>query len=228
MTSLFELVNKLGVRAVGRTPRWTTQENTTGAPSSASAGVNIRDAVKTLIHVALREETHRKTARIAVVYDADTVYRVSVDENDVDTDTDSGTIADLDALLAQIADNVNADATVGDLVTASVEDGQVVLRGDTEADYDLAVSIVSGSGTIEIASQDADTASARVYLRAGGQGDRPGRWVRGEGVEFEAISYRGLAERISTAGYDRAYVEIFDVAPSGATVSVALGPGVME
>ena len=226
--SLFELLNRIGIRSVGRRPKWRLQEDTTGAPTSASSGVNITDAVKTLIHVSLREEVDKKTARIAVTYDDNTVYRVSVDENDVDVDTDSGAIADLDDLLQEIVDAINADVTAGDIVTAAVEDEEIVLRGDGEDAYDLAVSIVSGGGTIEITHEDADSASVRVYLRAGGTGDVPGAWVFGRRLLFEDLDYRGLVERISTAGSSRAYVEVYDVEPEGAAVTVSVGPGAQE
>lgn len=223
-TSLFELVNRLGVRSAGRSPSWTRQEDTTGAPTTASAGVNIRDALKTLIHVSLREEAHRRTARVEPEYDSDTVYRVTIDGNDVDTNTDEGTIGDLDALLAEIRDNLNGDATVGDIVTASVEDDQVKIVGQDEADYTIETSIVSGAGTIDHTA-DATQASARVWLYDGGRGDRPRKWVLAADSDFGDLGYRGVTERITTSGYSRIYVEVHG--EDGGT-AVSIGPGGLE
>lgn len=219
---LFETLNRLGVLSVGRRPEWKEPTSTTGAPSSSAAGVALTGAVKTLLHIALREEAHRRTARVSLTFDAATTYRVTVDGNNVDVaaDTDEATT------LQAIVDAINADATVGAIVTAAVEDGQVVLRGDAEADYTIATSIVSGAGEI-VHTADATTCTARVWLLPGGVdgAGKPTAWVQANGGFFEGLDYRGLTERLDTAGFDRAYVELLD---ADGDVQVRLGPGVME
>ena len=226
MTSLFELVNRLAVRAVGRNPKWSTQEDTTGAPSSSTAGTNIRDSVKTLISVPLREEAHTRTARTDPTYDDNTVYRVTIDDHDVDTNTDSGAIPDRDALLEQMRDNINADSDASEIVTAAVQDGGLITRGDGDEDYEFNVSIVEGDGEIE-ATIDPTGGTAYVWLYG------PEDWeVFNEG-EFE-LDRRGRGkERITTSGLDRIYVEIIPDDPGGENVSARdlvayVGPGVME
>ena len=226
MASLFELVNRLAVRAVGRNPKWSTQEDTTGAPSSSTAGTNIRDAVKTLISVPLREEAHTRTSRIDPTYDDDTVYRVTIDDHDVDTNTDSGAIPDRDALLEQMRDDINADADASEIVTAAVQDGELVTTGDGDEDYDFDVSIVSGDGTIE-ATIDPTGGTAYVWLYG------PEDWEVFPDGEFE-LTRRGRGkERITTSGLERIYVEVVPDEPDGADVSARdlvahVGPGVME
>ena len=49
MGSLFERANQLGVLSVGRNPRWSRQDVTTVVPPPSSGGVNVRDAVNTLV-----------------------------------------------------------------------------------------------------------------------------------------------------------------------------------
>jgi len=123
MASLFELVNQLAVRAVGRNPRWTIQEDTTGAPSTSSAGVNIRNAVRTLVQVSLREQAHRRRTELAKNYEgsASATITITIDANDVVVDLDG---VDAGDELQAIADAINADATVSEIVTASVTNNQ--------------------------------------------------------------------------------------------------------
>lgn len=224
MASLFELVNRLGVLAVGRRPRWSIQTDGEGAPDGASAGVSILGSVQTLIHVALREEAHRKTTRIetTATITGSANYRVNVDGIDVfyaDPNDDP------DNILAGLRDTINAVAPVSAIVTASVEAGQLVIRGVAEADYTIAVSDDETNDQLAIVREDASEAKARVWVRPAGSVDRPDAWTALEGELFDDIDRRGLLRRLSTAGYRRCYVEIFD---EDGDLTVSVGPAVEE
>lgn len=78
---------------------------------------------------------------------------------------------------------------------------------------------------IHILPSSNSTCSARIWLLVGGTGEKPDDWVVANGGVIEGIDDRGVIERLSTAGIERIYIEIFD-AESDATVSI--GPGVME
>ena len=180
------------------------------------------DAVKTLISVPLREDAHRRTARTTITYDADTTYRVTIGEHDVDTPAE----ADEQATLEQMRDNINADEDASEIVTAAVEGDELVTRGDGDEDYDFDVSIVEGSGTIE-ATIDPAGGTAYIWLYG------PEDWeIFPDGV-FE-LTRRGRGkERITTSGLERVYVEVVPDEPSGDSVEsrdlvAHVGPGVME
>lgn len=219
---LFQTLNRLGVLAVGRRPEWASQSIIEGAPSSSGAGVALSGAVKTMVSIALRDQAHLHTAWVTIGEDdiAGTTYRVTVDGNNVDTtgDTDQATT------LAAMAADINADVAAGAVVTAAVEDGELVLRGKGEDVYTVAVSIEAGNGEMS-ETADATTAAARVWLLSGGTGDMPGVWVLANEGVLEGLDRRGLVERLSVAGCARCYVEVFD---ADGKVSVAVGPGVME
>ena len=224
MASLFELVNQLAVRAVGRNPRWSTQEDTTGAPSTSSAGVNIRNAVRTLVQVTLREQAHRRQARLEQNYEVETeaTITITIDTNDVVVDLDGVAAEDE---LQTIADAINADATVSEIVTASVDTDQIRVVGDSEDDYTLSVTDDETGDRLVIAREDATEANIRVWLRDGGTGDRPERWALAREFSVENLDYRGDTIAIHSAGYRRMYIETFG---EDGDVQVAIGPGAEE
>ena len=225
MASLFELVNQLAVRAVGRNPRWSTQEDTTGAPSTSSAGVNIRNAVRTLVQVTLREQAHRRQVRLEKNYEGTTpaTITITIDTNDVVVDLGEVIVAE-DELQA-IADAINADATVSEIVTASVDTDQIRVVGDNEDDYTLSVTDNETGDRLVIAREDATEANIRVWLRDGGTGDRPERWALAREFGIENLDYRGDTIAIPSAGYRRMYIEVFG---EDGDVQVAIGPGAEE
>ena len=224
MASLFELVNQLAVRAVGRNPRWSTQEDTTGAPSTSSAGVNIRNAVRTLVQVTLREQAHRRQVRLEKNYEGSVsaTVTITIDTNDVVVDLDG--VAAEDELQA-IADAINADATVSEIVTASVDTDQIRVVGDSEDDYTLSVTDNETGDRLVIAREDATEGNIRVWLRDGGTGDRPERWALAREFDIENLDYRGDTIAIPSAGYRRMYIEVFG---EDGDVQVAIGPGAEE
>lgn len=215
---LFETLNRLGVLSVGRRPEWKLQTTTTGPPASAGAGVSIAGSVKTLVSISLREDAAFHTARVSITYAAATTYKVTVGA----TALTVAAITDAATTLQSIATAINANPVANLLVLATVEDDQVVIRGLSQAGFAAAGEITAGTGTITV-TQDATEATAYVYLLAGGFGARPPQWTLARNGTLDA-EFRGLTERLDTAGFDRMYVEV--VVDGSCTVHI--GPGVVE
>ena len=79
MAGLFEIVNRLSVLLVGRKPEWQLQALLTTPPATLAAGVPLGDTPRAAIHIALREELHRKTARVRITAgDAATTYGITI------------------------------------------------------------------------------------------------------------------------------------------------------
>lgn len=233
MTTLSEMAKKnseLMHLDASRVPDWSTQTDTEGAPEDADDGVSVEDAIKTLVHVPLRADAHRRTAKIIVGFDPSATYTVEVDEHSVDVPAGG----DIDETLDDIVDAITAHDEMSDIVTADVwtppqGDDQVRLRGDVERDFDLSVSTTDGAILGVIAPSAADV---RVWLLPDGIGDVPGQWVLAHGGEFE-VGRRGITERLTTSGYSRMYVEVDVEEPEVANVEARpvvayVGPGVME
>jgi hypothetical protein len=221
---VFETLNRLGVLSIGRRPEWKVPAST-GIPTTATAGVSIAGAVKTTLWVACREELHRRTVRIAVgVYDAATTYQVDISTFNVTAVAEGSIEATVDDLVSKL----NADVDISALIVATREgsgaDSVLVIRGLSQADYTAAVSATSGTGTISITQADTTSADVRVFLYADGTGERPEGWVQAREGFFQTVDYRGLTERLDTAGFSRMAVEVV----ADGAVTVRIGPAVME
>lgn len=247
MADLFETVNILSVLLGARRPQWVTQAGPypNGIPDAASDGVPLLDSPRTQIIVDMREEAHRRSARITfpVVDLTTTVYRFVVDATTLDVDASAVLPADLPALVQAIVDAINADVVINLVVVASPVDSDgdglndtVLLRGLAEADYSLALAVIGGTGEMA-GTIDPSTATAIVWFAAKPP-NAPGTWRQANGAIY-AVNSRGFVERFDTAGLDRAYVEldsVTGVAGDGATLPatltqtpiVTLGPSVLE
>lgn len=219
---LFETLNRLGVLGAGRRPEWRAQASTDGPPPALSAGVALGGAMKTLVHVALRDVAHYQSARVTLEYEAGATYTVTINGEAVvqSADTDTATT------LAALADAINANVTLDGVVEASISGGVLVVRDVADAPFTISVSntpVAVDDMTVEV---DATSCTARVWLLPGGinNTDRPATWVVAGQGEF-TLDHRGLMERLDTAGIDRLYVEIAD---ADGVVRVAVGPGVLE
>jgi len=255
----FEDLNIAGLLAIGLQPEWTDIDlaDYTGAPSSLTDGIplttgsSLSATPSASWSVDVRDEVQHRTVYYEVTT-ADltvTVYRVTIDGNNVDYDASSELPADAAALIAGIAAAVVADGTVGAIVSAVADPDnpttKVKITGLTEPDYSFDGTVTGGSGAIAL-SGDAAGCTIRAYLVAGGI-VRDGsvgstRWKTvpgGDGSIAEwTAGYRGMTDRLSVAGYDRLYIEIDDIANvtgDGATVTVTpsiahvmAGPAVIE
>jgi molybdopterin biosynthesis enzyme MoaB len=87
------------------------------------------------------------------------------------------------------------------------------------------IVVAGGTGVIEY-DQDATAATIEVMLHAGGTGNaRPPSWRQMNNGVF-SVTDRGFAERISTAGFDRADVNLSGT--DGIVARLLLGPAILE
>lgn len=244
----FEDLNIAGLQALGLNPKWVDilQANTVGAPNSASDGVFTEDSPKSLIYVALREDVSLRTSRVVIgVADLTvTVYTVIINGNSVVYDASVELPATATLLVSGIADKINADGTVGPLVTASADPDAltttILIQGKAEPDYSINATAVGGTGTLTF-NADGAGCDIRVYATPGGalasgSTGNPDRWVKPLDALYPGIDFRGFFERFDTAGLDRVYVEIENLAGHASdggsiTQNVAgtmVGPSVVE
>lgn len=247
----FADLNDAGLLAIALIPEWVDQDaatsDYTGAPDAASAGVYLQASPKAVGEIKLREEVHRRTARIVVgVGDTATTYTISIDGNTVATVPSASVVA---TTVSEWADDINADVTVGALVTASVDPDDatgatLLIQGIAEADYSIDYTLAGGTGTVTSFTADASSAAGRFFVSRGGltkSGSDTGKensWALALNGDLGAITYRGMTERFDVAGYTNGYLEVYDiagVAGDGATnavtltiYSVAIGPAVLE
>ena len=252
----FEDLNVAGLLSIGLQPEWTDIEaaDYTGAPSSAADGIplttgsSLSASPVAYFSVDVREEVQRRTVYYQVTT-ADlttTVYSVEINGNTVAYDASSSLPASATALIAGIAAAINADGTVGPLVTAIADPARptthVKITGDTEVDFTFDGSVAGGTGAIAL-SGDAASCKVRVFLMAGGiirdgsTGSTRWKCPPGAGgiVAEWTADYRGLTDRLTVAGYSRIYVEIDDITKvtgdgtvTATIAHVMAGPAVLE
>lgn len=245
---LFEDLNRAGLLAIGLMPEWVdiASADYLTPPDAADSGVYLQNSPRVLISVDVRDQVHRRTARV-VVGTADlttTVYTVTINGTAVAYDASASLPADATALVAGIAAALEADGTVGPLVVATADPDAptttILIRGASATDYSIAVSVVGGTGTLSC-NADAVSCTVHAYLTAGGivktgSTGSAGRWKRpAEGV-WTGVAYRGVCERLDCGGYDRIAIELTSIAghaSDGGTVTfniarVMVGPAVLE
>jgi len=132
--------------------------------------------------------------------------------------------ADADALNTGLVDEINGDATVSQIVTASVVtidgDDYVEIVGVVDDSHDgnfwVDWRIVGGTGAMTCEAE-ASEGSVRLYATLGGSPKTAsdtvpeGAWIHPPGTEYD-FTYRGFLERFEVAGLDRAALEVFDLA----------------
>jgi hypothetical protein len=214
---IFTTATQLAILAAGRAPVWDEQDADDALlpPSAASDGTNLQSAVRALVHVTLREDPHHRTAYLNTDGTLTGTYTVTIDGTAVAYNATAGAPANEAALVTAIAAAINADGTVGPLVTATAVDAdglttgtltQVRIRGDAEADY----SIDFAHSAAAVITCVADLCSAEMRLwwsmgaRAGSTAPTPWAW---SGEEY-TIDRRGLVERFDTAGLSRLFVQV--------------------
>lgn len=203
--SIFQTLNRLGILSVGRRPEWQKQTVTAGPPAGPASGIALSGAVKTLVFVSLRKDPRFHRARVQIpVFDDTTDYTITVDGTSYTETGDTAPEVTLEALAVAIGFD-RAEA---------MEDTLTV-----RADETVTVSAASGSGQIEIVEEEARSADVQVWLYAA----RLGRWVLANEGAFD-VSTGGVTERLSTAGFDRIYVQV----DADGTAVAYVGPGVME
>ena len=242
----FEDLNRAGLLALGLIPEWqdVASADYTGAPNSAADGVALSNTPRAMFSVDLRQEVHRRTARVVVgVADlTTTVYTVTINGTAIAYDASSALPANATALVAGIAAAINANGTVSPVVTAvsdpSAPTTTILIQGDIVADFSINVSVSGGTGTLS-ANADAVSCTARIYETAGGivRSGSTGstRWKIRSSRSY-SVTFRGLMEPLDVAGSGRIYIELASITGhasdgGGVTINVAsvmLAPSVLE
>lgn len=242
---VFTTATELAVLAIGRTPVWTAPAyaNVILPPQGGASGVSMQGAVRVLVHVSLREEARRRTARLSITtVDANATYTVTINGTAVSFIASAST---LEQIVDGIAAAINGSGTLAPIVTATAVDtagsavgrDHVLIVGDTEIDYSIDFTRSGGAGTaVLVCVADRARAKARLWWAMGARvgSTPPAGWASSEG-EIEVL-YRGLAQRFDSAGLDRLHVQLTEIVGDlgdGTMVTyrdplVAIGPCLSE
>lgn len=244
MSNPFNTATELAIRLSTRDPNWKVQATPAIAPPPlTTSGVALDDSPATLVHVALREVTHTRTARLTIpTLTIGDTFTVTIDGNAVAYDSTGD--ADLNEVLESLAAAINADGTVNVIVTATAVDAsdtastgastQIRIRGDAAADYSVDFT---DSGTSVVAAI-ADGASCTVVpwwlMGAAPLVTAPTQWASRDRQVVQATA--AFVDRYPTGGFLRGYVQtdgLVGVGADGSGVTirspdVALGPALVE
>ncbi len=250
MPNPFSIATELAVRTSTRDPNWQQQAVVAPAtqntpPLSASYGVALDDAPATLVAMSVREEVHRRTSRLTIpTLNIGDTFTITVDSNAVNYDSTGD--ADLNEVLNDFAAAINADGTVGPIVTATAIDSatglasasaadELLVVGDAAADYTVSFTR-TGSSVIAIVA-DPQQASGTLYWLMGAAPNvtAPTQWFNRE-PKFVALGPLGFVDRYPTGGFLRGYVQVTEITAvpgDGSEVTyrepvVWFGPGLAE
>lgn len=243
-----EELHEAAIRNIGRNPSWTEQDNADqqNRPNAASKGVYLEDSPKTLIGIALRAEVHRRAFVYSVTtFDAAATYTLTLNGTSVAVVAP----ASVDALLDSMKVAIDGDPTLSVLVSVTALDANgddvsvslldtvsLLIQGKGFAHYSI-VRSETGTGVCS-AIADGETASAKVFLLAGGQASGSGQavpppWFLAEGAVF-SVTDDNWIRRFDTAGLKRAAVQVYnltgtsDVGVTYRVPDVHIGPAVDE
>lgn len=232
----FETANALAILAGARVPSWTEQAAWTTPPQSASAGVYLENSLFTMLAVEMREEVHRRTARVTIsTLDLAASYTVTINGTAC---TAAGPFANLPAIINGLVTAINASA-IASAVTASAVDEDasiagvetVKIVGDNSTDYTITMS-ATGTGVLAVVA-DPTIATLKIYAKLRGS-SAPSAWVAPYDASY-ALDWTGYVERLACAGVDRFAAELSDVDGTGdgasvtyTNVTVKIGPCVAE
>jgi len=227
----FEKANDLAILAGARRPQWAQQVAYDGAPSSASSGVYMEDAISSVLSVEMREEAHRRTARVTVsVVDLAADYTVTINGTAC---TALGPFVDAEQIITDLVMAINASAEAPVVTASAVDtdddtiDDTVKIVGDIELHFTIDIS-ATGTGVLACVA-DPDTAGLRIFAtyRKSGSSSAPAAWTLVYDQDFP-LDYRGFSERPTVAAVDRLYAELYDVDGTGDGASVTYAPTVMH
>lgn len=218
MADLYSTSLELSVLMAGRGPAWEQQPDSGSLlpPSSASSGVYLEGAVRTLVHVSLREQAHRRTVRLTIPSGTLTgTYTVTVMGTAVTYNATAGAPANVAALVDAIAAAIAANGTAAGFVTAtgvaasgSGAHDTVLLRGVGEADYGIDFSH-SGAATLLVVA-DPCRAEMRLWWFGGAQAGITPPQIWAASPERWDLDRRGILQRLDSAGLDRLHVQVSD------------------
>lgn len=226
--SLFARVNAIAELTAARNVSLTefTAATVSGLPSSTVDGIDVSDTVRATYRVRMRRNVNYRTSTVTITYVAATTYRVTINGTNVDTAANT----DLATTLGDIATAINGSG-VASAVTAVASATNVVITGDSEAAYSVAVSITAGSGTIACVA-DPESAEIGIYFRNKSTTDTA--WVLGNALTG-TLDSKGFEETLAVGPYSRTYLHLHTVAghaSDGGTVTydplVTLGAAIAE
>jgi len=239
---LYTTATELAILLAGRTPVWEAQADSAVPPSAANSGVYLESAVRALVHVSLREQAHRRTARLTIpVVDLTCVYTVRIDGTAVAYDATAGGAVDLEDIVDGIAAAITADGTVNQIVTATAVDESgaaardtVLIRGIGEADFGIDFT-ESDAATLACIA-DPCGAEMRLWWFMGARPGSTPPQVWAWSGELYQLDRRGRVVRLDVAGMDRLHVQLASrIGHSGdgsmvtfATPTTSIGPALSE
>jgi hypothetical protein len=213
----FTTASQLSILIAGRAPQWSPQpESGSGIPpSGALAGIDLDDAVRTLVHVALRADPSARTAALTVVTpDLTATYTVKIGSHVATYDAGSAGAGSAADIIDGIAAAMAAVAGMADVVGATpvsltppAGHDTVIVRGEAPGDYGIEFT---ATGTAVVACI-ADPVSVRCRFW-GKMGFRfgstpPVQWVADP--ELLDLDFSGLMRRVESGGIARLFVQIF-------------------
>ena len=241
----FTLATELSVLIGARDPQWKVQANNPLlAPASDADGVYLDNAVRALLTVQMRELTHCRTARLTIPsLTIGNTFTVTINATAVAYNSTGD--ANLDEVVDGIAAAIEANGTVGPLVSAVAVRGSddavtpgvrdsVRIRGVAYDEFSIDFSD-NGASTVAVVA-DPVTADVNVfYTLRGATGSSPPSGWRRHGTVY-TVTRGGLVEPLVVSGRNRAAVFFAAVGKQGSDGSVvtvrtptfAVGPCVLE
>lgn len=207
----FSLANQLLILSAGRRPAWraqTVSDDVLNPPAAASDGVALSDAVVAGVRIDLREDVAFRTVRVTFpTLDLAANITVTIAGTGVVV---NGPFADRAAIVDALVTAINADGTVGPLVSATYEGtphDTLLLTGRSSADYSVTASSSAG-GTFAYAG-DAASATAVLYaIDHDTTGLLEDRWAK---ISNYTVDQKGISARQVCGGYDQLYVQLTGV-----------------
>lgn len=214
-SDIYTTATELAVLASGRAPAWTVAQVPTqiNAPLDGAYGVPLQGAVRTLVHVALRENAHRRAAKITIdTLDLAATYTVRI--NNVATTYNAAIEAPADEveLLSGLADAINANTGVNQVVIASVTSGTggdwLNIRGQTGYYQGWALRTTVTGSAVLVVEAEPEAAIVRLWWKGGAQigTTPPAQWAASQ--DRHEIDWRGFLQRFDSAGLDRLHVQL--------------------
>lgn len=215
--------------AAGLVPR-VENANPTSFPPPGGGGVTVEGAIFADVDIVVREHPDYMTTRCQVTTtDLTATYTATVNGNAVAYDAAAAAPADLAELVQEWAAAINADVTVGPLVTADAADldgdgldDSIVIRGDSQQPFTIAYS---ATGSAVLATfRDAQTCCWRIYGRVTEGGTTPTApddaarqvaWKRMLDESGRQLCGMTVIEndtiRVDVRGYSALYVQLYRV-----------------
>jgi len=215
--------------AAGLNPRVET-DNPSSFPTPSGGGVSVEGAIFADVDIVVREHPNYMTTRCEVTTtDLTATYTAVVNGNAVAYDANAEAPADLAELVGGWAAAINADATVGALVTADAadldgdgSDDSIVIRGDSQQPYSISYS--AGGSAVLATYRDAGTCCWRIYGRVTEGGTTPTApddaarqtaWKRllderGRPMQGMTVIENDTV-RVDVRGYSALYVDLYRV-----------------